>query len=342
VGTAPPSSIGASTFVLISAVKPKIASHPGKIAIREKVPVEGTLIQAAATSWSMPSCFLAEIVIESGSSSGPKDVHQDGVTLATGQTGDDDAAAPTLPDCASTDPSCSLSASTLDLTEVGATDLSVLLSSVLGVVIKRDAADGNPHALAQCAGTAPPSGIGASTVGLISVVVPKMASNPGKMMIGQDSAVELSLIQVASTSLSMPSCFLAEILQESASYSGAKDVQRDVATYATGQKCDEDAVAATLPDCEITARSCMLVPSTLDSTKVGATDLSALLSSVVGFLTERDTANGNAHAFAYFVGTAPPSSIGASTFVLVSAEKPKLSLIRVRLRFGKKFPWKGR
>jgi len=167
---------------------------------------------------------------------------------------------------------------------VGATDLSVLLSSVLGVVIKRDAADGNPHALAQCAGTAPPSGIGASTVSLISVVVPKMTSNPGKMTIGQDSAVELSLIQVASTSLSMLSCFLAEILQESASYSGAKDVQRDVATYATGQKCDEDAVAATLPDCAITARSCMLAASTLDSTEVDSTDWSALLSSVVGVL----------------------------------------------------------
>jgi len=149
VGTAPPSSIGASTFVLISAVKPKIASHPGKIAIREEVPVEGTLIQAAATSWSKPSCFLAEIVTESGSSSGPKDVHQDGVTLATGQKGDDDAAAPTSFDCASTDPSCSLSASTLDLTEVGATDLSALPSSVVRVVIKRDATDGNAHALAH-------------------------------------------------------------------------------------------------------------------------------------------------------------------------------------------------
>ena len=89
-------------------------------------------------------------------------------------------------------------------------------------------------------------------------------------------------------------------------------------------------------------RSCMLAASTLDSTEVGATDLRALLSSVVRVLTERDTADGNAHALAYFVGTAPPSSIGASTFVLVSAEKPKLSLIRVRLRFGKKFPWKGR
>jgi len=97
VGSAPPSSIGASTFVLVSAVKPQIASHPGKIAIREEVPVEGTLIQAAATGGSMPSCFLAEIVTESGSSSGPKDVHQNGVTLATGQTGDDDAAAPILP-----------------------------------------------------------------------------------------------------------------------------------------------------------------------------------------------------------------------------------------------------
>ena len=157
-GTAPPSGLGASTVSLVSAVEPKTACDAGKITTREEVAVEWTLIQAAATGGSMPSCFFAEIVTESGSSSGPKDVHQNGVTLATGQTGDDDAAAPILPDCASTDPSCSLSASTLDLTEVGATDLSVLLSSVVGVVIKRDAADGNAHALAQCAGT---SGIGA-------------------------------------------------------------------------------------------------------------------------------------------------------------------------------------
>jgi len=82
----------------------------------------------------------------------------------------------------------------------------------------------------------------------------------------------------------MPSFCLAEILQESASSSGAKDVQRDVATYATGQKGDEYAVAATLPECASTARSCMLGASTLDSTKVGDTDLRALLSSVVGVL----------------------------------------------------------
>jgi len=65
VGTAPPSIIGAPTVVLVSAGKPKIASDLGKIAIREKVPVEGTLIQAAATSWSMLSCPLAEIVTKS-------------------------------------------------------------------------------------------------------------------------------------------------------------------------------------------------------------------------------------------------------------------------------------
>ena len=224
---------------------------------------------------------------------------------------------------------------------MGATDLSVLLSSVLGVVIKRDAADGNPHALAQCAGTAPPSGIGASTVSLISVVVPKMTSNPGKMTIGQDSAVELSLIQVAYTSLSVPSGSLAEILQESASSSGAKDVQRDVAKYATGQKGDEDAVAATLPDCAITARSCMLGASTLDSTEVGATDLSAQLSSVVGFLTERDTADGNAHALTHCVGTAPPSSIGASTFVLISAVKPKIASHPGKIAIREEVPVEG-
>ena len=76
-----------------------------------------------------------------------------------------------------------------------------------------------------------------------------MASGPGKMTIGDEVAVEWTLIQVAATSLSMPSCSLAGILQESGSSSGAKDVQRDVATYATGQKGDEEAAAATLLDC---------------------------------------------------------------------------------------------
>ena len=249
VGNAPPSIIGAPTVELVWVVKTKIASDPGKITIRNKVPVEGTLIQAAATSWSMPSCPLAEIVTESGSSSGPKDVHQDGITLATGQKGDDNAAAPTLSDCASTDPSCSLSASTLDLTEVDASDLSALPSSVVRVVTERDTADGNAHALAQCVGTAPPSGIGASTVVLVEVGAPKIAIGPGKMTIGDEVAVEWTLIQVAATNLSMPSCSLAEVVTESGSSSGAKGVQRDVAEYATGRKGDEDVATATLPDC---------------------------------------------------------------------------------------------
>ena len=132
---------------------------------------------------------------------------------------------------------------------MGATDLSALPSSVVRVVTKREAADGNEHALAHCAGTAPLSAIGASTVVLVEVGAPKMASDPGKITIGDDVAVEWSLIEVAATSLSMPSGSLAEILEESGSSSGAKYVQRDVATYATGQKGDEDAAAATFPDC---------------------------------------------------------------------------------------------
>jgi len=90
-----------------------------------------------------------------------------------------------------------------------------------------------------------------------------MVIGPGKMTIGDEVAVELSLIQVASTSLSVPSGSLAGILQESGSSSGAKDVQRDVATYATGQKGDEDAVAATLPDCASIMHACC-VDSRLD------------------------------------------------------------------------------
>jgi len=137
----------------------------------------------------------------------------------------------------------------LDLTEVDASDLSALPSSVVRVVTERDTADGNAHALAQCVGTAPPSGIGASTVVLVEVGAPKIAIGPGKMTIGDEVAVEWTLIQVAATNLSMPSCSLAEVVTESGSSSGAKGVQRDVAEYATGRKGDEDVATATLPDC---------------------------------------------------------------------------------------------
>ena len=117
---------------------------------------------------------------------------------------------------------------------MGATDLIALPSSIVGVVTERDAADGNAHALNHCTGTAPPSGLGASTVGLVSAVKPKMASDPGKITIGEEVAVEWLLIQVAATSLSMPPCSPAEVVTESGSSSVAKDVQQDIPTHATG------------------------------------------------------------------------------------------------------------
>ena len=119
---------------------------------------------------------------------------------------------------------------------MGATDLSALPSSVVRVVTKREAADGNEHALAHCAGTAPLSAIGASTVVLVEVGAPKMASDPGKITIGDEVAVEWTLIQVDSTSLSMLSCSLAEVVTESGSSSGTKNVQQDGTEYATGHQ----------------------------------------------------------------------------------------------------------
>jgi len=91
------------------------------------------------------------------------------------------------------------------LTQVGATDLNALPWSIGGVVTERDAADGKAHALAHCAGTAPPSGLGASTVGLVSAVEPKMACDAGKITTREEVAEEWTLIQVAATSLSTPS-----------------------------------------------------------------------------------------------------------------------------------------
>ena len=202
--TAPPSTIGASTVVLVSAVKPTIASNPGKMSIGEEVAVERILIQVDATSLSVPSGSLAEVVTETGFSSGATDVQHDGAALATGQKGDDDAAAPTLPDCASTARSCSPGASTSDLTEVGVTnkaigvDAMVVLKAtcdvnrttfqeavvvhrlstkvnatifgtptyaIAEVVIERAAAGGSAIDLARCASTAASGGFAASTSG---------------------------------------------------------------------------------------------------------------------------------------------------------------------------------
>jgi len=234
--------------------------------------VQWTMIQVAATGLSKLSCSLAEGAPENGSFSVVKDVPEDGVTLATGQNGDEDATGTTLPDCASTAPSCRIGASTLDLTPVGATDIIALPSSVVGVVIERDAADGNAHALDHCAGTAPPSGIGASTVVLVSAVKLTIASDLGTMTIGEEVAVERTLIQVDATSSSVPSGSLAEVVTETEFSSGATDVQQDGATLATGQKGNDDAAAPTLPDCASRARSCSPGALTLNLTEVGVTD----------------------------------------------------------------------
>ena len=275
-GTAPPFSLGASTVGLVSAEKPKMANGPGKITIGEKVAVKWTLIQVDATSSSVLSCSPAQVRTKSGFSLGAKDVPEDCATLVTGPKGVDDAAVPTLPDCASTDRSYSLGTSTSDLTKVSATDLSSLPLSPGGVVTEKDAADGNTHALAHCAGTAPPSGIGVSTVVLISVVVPKMANGPGKITIQKEVPVQWTLIQVAATSLSKQSCSLAEGVPESGSFSVEKDVPEDGATVATGQNGDEDATGATLPACASTPQSCRIGAVTLDLTEVGVTHIIAL------------------------------------------------------------------
>ena len=281
-----------------------------------------TLIQVDATSSSVLSCSPAQVLTKSGFSLGAKDVPENCATLATGEKKRvDNAAAPTLPDYASTARSYSLGATTSDLTEVGATDLSSLRLSPWGVVTERDAADGNAHCLAHCARTAPPSGIGASTGGLISVMVPKMANGLFKITIREEVPVQWTLIQVAATSLSKPSSSLAEVVLESGSFSVAKDVPEDGVTLATGQNGDEDATEANIPDYASTPRSCRICASTWDLTKVGVTDTIALPSSVVRVVTERDAADGYAHALENCAGTAPPSGIGVLTVVLVSAVK---------------------
>jgi len=84
------------------------------------------------------------------------------------------------------------------LIQVGVTDLSALSWSVAGVVTERGAADGDTHALAHGVGTAHPFGLGASTVGLLSAVVSKMASDWGKITIQEEVAVDRTLIEVES------------------------------------------------------------------------------------------------------------------------------------------------
>jgi len=184
----------------------------------------------------VPSCSLAEILQESASSSGAKDVHQEVATYATVQKGDEDAAAATLPDCASTARSCSLGVSTLDSTEVDSTDWSALPSSVLGFLTERDTADCNAHALAYCVGTAPPSSIGVLTFVLVSAEKPKIASDPGKIAIRKEVPVEGTLIQAAATSSSMQSCSLGEVVTESGSSSGPKDMHQDALHLRQGKK----------------------------------------------------------------------------------------------------------
>ena len=107
-----------------------------------------------------------------------------------------------------------------------ATDLSALSSSVVGVVTERDAVDGNAHALAHGAGTAPPFSLGASTVGLVSAEKPKMANGPGKITIGEKVAVKWTLIQVDATSSSVLFAHLHKFGQKVDFLWGRKTCQR--------------------------------------------------------------------------------------------------------------------
>ena len=148
----------------------KATCDVGSTTFQEAVVVHRLLTKVDATIFSTPTSFIAEVVTERGAAGGSaidlagcastaassglsaSDFGSDaaevfevggllGITgtvppaniRASGQKGDDDAAAPSLPAFASTPPSYSLGASILDLMEVNATDLSALPSSVVVV-----------------------------------------------------------------------------------------------------------------------------------------------------------------------------------------------------------------
>jgi len=205
-------------------------------------------------------CHRAEAV-DPGSST---DLGTLSCSVAEGVTegGVADGSANALAHCASTAPICGLGASAFGLNSIvvsetacvlgkdalkevatkerpliqmTATDLSALSCSVAGGATEC-AADGSTHALAHCAGTAPLCGLGVSTFGLVSAVVSKMGCDFGKTTIREVVAVEFTLIQVAATSLSTPSCSIAEDVTESDATHGSGNA---VALAVDPSRCHE-------------------------------------------------------------------------------------------------------
>ena len=186
----------------------------------------------------------------------------------------------TLANCAHTAPVCGHASSTLRWH-------SVVFSETCGDMSThvQQEADGNTGALNHCVRTANPYGMGALAFAMDSTVAMEKSCVLGTPACESIVTVHRLNRKVASTDLSTISYSVVESVAASR-VAAADGSARDLAHCAsTTLICKtlilDNAVASTLPACASTTRSCSLGASTLDLAEVGATDSTALPSSVL-------------------------------------------------------------
>ena len=108
-------------------------------------------------------------------------------------------------------------------TQISATNLCTLSCSVVGVVTESGAADSSADALVHCASTAPPCGLGASTFGWDSTLIPTTGCVLCGVAPQEVVAVDRPFIQVAVMNLSTPPCSIGEGVTESGTADGSAD-----------------------------------------------------------------------------------------------------------------------